>query len=223
MATTPKTTRDDKSGGQAQAGRRERERRCVATGDVLPEAELIRFVKGPDGALTPDLAAKLPGRGAWLRADRASLDKAVKKRAFERALGTAPVEAAQLAADIEALLKRRLMTYIQLARRAGETVCGFDSAAAAVKKSPGGVAVLFEASDGAADGRRKLFNALRAAGCAPLVIGVYDSAELGLAFGRTHVIHAVLMDGALRSPIELEAARLAGFVPLRPSAWSASA
>ncbi len=37
----------------------QRQRRCVASGDVLPEPRLIRFVVAPDGALTPDLAADL--------------------------------------------------------------------------------------------------------------------------------------------------------------------
>ena len=47
-------------------------RKCIATGQVLPTAELIRFVVGPDGTVVPDLAAKLPGRGMWVSADRAA-------------------------------------------------------------------------------------------------------------------------------------------------------
>jgi len=39
----------------------------------------------PDGVVTPDVAAKLPGRGAWVRADRAIIDQAGKKGAFARA------------------------------------------------------------------------------------------------------------------------------------------
>ena len=50
-----------------------RERRCVATGETLPEQRLIRFALGPDGALHPDLAAKLPGRGAWVSASRTAI------------------------------------------------------------------------------------------------------------------------------------------------------
>src|SRR5512146_2356835 len=63
-----------------------RERRCVASGEVLPEAQLIRFALGPDGVLVPDVAAKLPGRGAWVRADRASVEQATKKNGFAHAL-----------------------------------------------------------------------------------------------------------------------------------------
>ena len=40
------------------------ERRCIATGESGATERLIRFVLGPDGQVAPDLAAKLPGRGA---------------------------------------------------------------------------------------------------------------------------------------------------------------
>jgi len=47
----------------SSCGSRSRERRCIVSGEVLPEAKLIRFVVSPDGEITPDIAAKLPGRG----------------------------------------------------------------------------------------------------------------------------------------------------------------
>src|SRR5262245_4332364 len=71
------TAHDDKS---------QRERRCIASGESANEADLIRFACGPGGVVTPDVAAKLPGRGAWVRADRASVARAVKQGAFARAL-----------------------------------------------------------------------------------------------------------------------------------------
>ena len=39
------------------------ERKCIATDEVRPKSELIRFVVGPDLTIVPDLAGKLPGRG----------------------------------------------------------------------------------------------------------------------------------------------------------------
>src|SRR4029077_5796473 len=35
-----------------------RERRCIVSGEVLPEGKIIRFVVGPGGVITPDVAAK---------------------------------------------------------------------------------------------------------------------------------------------------------------------
>src|SRR5437870_12059149 len=46
-------------------------RRCVVTRAVLPKAALVRFVVGPTGEIVPDVAARLPGRGLWVKAERA--------------------------------------------------------------------------------------------------------------------------------------------------------
>src|ERR1700684_2038686 len=43
-------------------------RRCIITRERLPKERMIRFVVGPDRAVVPDLAARLPGRGIWLSA-----------------------------------------------------------------------------------------------------------------------------------------------------------
>ena len=42
------------------------QRTCIITGETDNSSNLIRFVISPDGSLTPDLAEKLPGRGAYL-------------------------------------------------------------------------------------------------------------------------------------------------------------
>ena len=63
----------------------DRDRQDLASRQVLDESRLIRFVGGPDGAVAPDLGRKLPGRGLWVAADRASLEAAIKKNLFARA------------------------------------------------------------------------------------------------------------------------------------------
>src|ERR1700748_1518034 len=68
--------------GEAPAGNG---RRCIATMESRPAAELIRFVLSPDGEVTPGVGARLPGRGAWVTATRSAVDLAVKKGAFARA------------------------------------------------------------------------------------------------------------------------------------------
>src|SRR3954451_12317865 len=97
-----------------------RERRDIVTGEVMDEARLIRFVAGPDGAVVPDLARKLPGRGLWVAADRASVETAAKKGLFARA-AKAKIQAPPGLADlVESLLKRRLLAGLGLMRRAGD-------------------------------------------------------------------------------------------------------
>ena len=130
-----------------------RERRDIVSGEVMDEARLIRFVAGPDGAVVPDLARKLPGRGLWVAADRASVTTAAKRNHFARAAKAKLSAPADLADRVEQLLTRRVLDGLGLAKRAGELTSGFEKVMAAVRS--GKVAWLIEASDGAEDGRRK--------------------------------------------------------------------
>ena len=81
MSAVPDSPRPQGPRTLAEASR---ERRDVVSGEVMDEARLIRFVAGPDGVVAPDLAAKLPGRGVWVAADRASVQAAVKRNLFAR-------------------------------------------------------------------------------------------------------------------------------------------
>src|SRR5262249_10826346 len=132
----------------------QRERRDIVTGTVMDEARLVRFVAGPDGQVVPDLARKLPGRGLWVAADRGSVETAAKKGLFARAAKAKVTAPQDLADQVESLLKRRLLSGLGLARRAGELTSGFEKVSAAL--DAGKAAWLIEASDGASDGRRKL-------------------------------------------------------------------
>ncbi len=190
--------------------RRERdgpERRCIATGASGPTARLVRFVRGPGDAVVPDLAGRLPGRGVWLTAERALVEKAVAKRLFARAFrGPAHAEA-DLPERVEALLAERLVAVLALARKAGQAVTGFEKTRARLLS--GGAGAWVEAADGAAGGREKL------ARLAPDVprIELLSAREMGLAFGREFAIHAALDAGGLADRAVMEAGRLAGFRP----------
>jgi len=175
------------------------------TGEVRPKADLIRFVVGPDGRIHPDVVERLPGRGLWTVARRDIVARAVRKRLFGRAARTAVGVDEDLDRRVEALLARRAIDLIGLARRAGLAVCGFAKVEAVLSAGKG--AVLIAATDGTADGRGKL--RARAPGL-PLV-EVLTSVELGAAFGRESAVHAVLKAGPLGEAFQVVAARLAGF------------
>lgn len=200
-----------------RAARGERSRKCIATQEVLPEERLIRFVVGPDSQPVPDLARKLPGRGLWVRAERAAVEQAARKGQFSRA-AKAPLKApADLADQVEKLLKGRLLASLGLARRAGELTWGSDKVAAAI--GAGKVAWMIEASDGASDGRGKLTRLARHQPSPPRLIGVFSSAELGLALGLENVIHVALLAGRGAERWTLDVERLSGFCPLLPQSW----
>jgi predicted RNA-binding protein YlxR (DUF448 family) len=200
---------------------KEQGRRCLASGNVKPKCELIRFVIDPDGRLTPDLAGKLPGRGLWVSCDRESLKKAVTKNLFSRAARQAVIVDADLVERVEALLLTRAQSAIGMARKSGASVAGFTKVESALRRHP--PLALLEASDGSADGRRKLINLAKAwqndEKSRISVIGCLTSGELGLAFGRGSVIHAALTNSGAANKALAELNRLCGFRPMIPSAW----
>lgn len=191
--------------GRAQQKPRSTEntRRCIATGQDRVRAEMIRFVLSPDGVVTPDLAAKLPGRGIWVSPDRKALQQAIKKNGFSRSAKTQAQVPEGLLEQVESILTKRLIDLISMARKSGDAICGFDKTKGALISER--AAVLLQASDGSDPQKRKL----RPPTGQNSYISCLKGTELGLAFGREHVIHAALAHGGLTNSIKTDAARLA--------------
>ena len=177
------------------------ERMCALTRQVRPIDELIRFVVAPSGVVAPDLKRKLPGRGLWISASRTALEDAIKRGVFSRGFKRQVRIPATFAEDTERLMAQGAVEALAIAAKAGQVVAGFAKVESALKR--GEATALIHASDGAADGVRKLDNlAGRAAltlsggfqGDFPVVTAL-TSAELDLALGRANVIHAALLAG----------------------------
>ena len=196
----------------------DRERRDLVTHEVMDESRLIRFVAGPDGQVVPDLGRKLPGRGLWVEASRASVEAAVKKNGFTRAAKTKLTAPADLADVVERLLARRCLDQLGLARREGVLISGFEKTAASLRA--GKAAWVLEAADGSADGRGKILALARHQ--TAKICGAFTADDLSLALGLENAIHAVLLAGGRADRWTIEVERLAGFRPLRPPHWDVS-
>ena len=173
------------------------------TGETGGKAGLVRFVASPDGVVVPDLADKLPGRGFYVSADRAALERAVAKDHFSRGARAKVVVPDGLVDGIEAGLLRRVQDGIALARKAGQAVSGYEKVRDALASWP--VAALLQATDGSERGKGKLWTPEGARW-----IGHLTADEIGLAFGRDRVVHAVVAAGALGRRVVEDAARLKG-------------
>ncbi len=194
-----------------------RERRDAVSGEVMPEARLVRFVAAPDGQVAPDLARKLPGRGVWVAATRAAVDQAVKRNAFARSAKAQLKPSTDLADQVAALFRQRLLASLGLARRSGDLTLGFEKTASAVES--GKAAWLIEASDGAADGRRKMLQAVGRTERPPRLLASFTSDELSLALGLGPVIHLAFLAGQAAQRWTVDVERYAGFDPLLPPGW----
>jgi predicted RNA-binding protein YlxR (DUF448 family) len=174
-------------------------RMCAVSREVRPIDELIRFVVSPQGEVIPDLKRKLPGRGLWISVSRRTVAEAVRRNQFSKGFKRQVRAAATLAADTEVLLVRSCTEALAMCAKAGRVVAGYSKVEDAL--GHGQTAALIHASDGAADGIRKLDAIaghrsvnLGESGDFPIVT-VLASEQLDLALGRSNVIHAALLAG----------------------------
>jgi uncharacterized protein len=203
------------SDGGTHRGEEGTERLCAVTRRACEPELLLRFVSGPDGSVVPDLARKLPGRGVWLTATRATVLQAVRQKVFARSFKREVIASDQLADLVGDLMLRRVLEYLALANKAGLAISGFAKVDRALDK--GKVHALLQASDGAEDGIRKLDqkfgHVLREAGV-PVAgrdrrsVRFLTIEELSLAIGRTNVVHAGLLVGGTSKTFLTEAERL---------------
>jgi predicted RNA-binding protein YlxR (DUF448 family) len=178
-------------------------RMCAVTREVRPIGELIRFVVSPQGEVVPDLKRKLPGRGLWVSASRRTVAEAVRRNHFSKGFKRDIRAAVTLPADTEALLVRSATEALAMVAKASQVVSGFSKVEGTLRE--GQAQALIHASDGAADGIRKLDAIARQKYGNPdesqefrtefPIVNVLTSAELDLALGRSNVIHAALLAG----------------------------
>jgi uncharacterized protein len=171
-------------------------RTCVVTRAELTPDDLIRFVVGPDGAVVPDLARRLPGRGVWVTLDRKAVEKAIKIKAFARSMKRQVTASPELPALIERLLVKRSIEALSLANKAGLVLTGFGKVEAELTRAP---LALMHATDAAEDGCHKLNRKWVAINAdlnrSALIIGGLTIEQLSLAIGRENVVHTCLRPG----------------------------
>ena len=149
--------------GQSRKSAESPERKCVLSGVHGDRAALIRLALGPDGAVWPDLAARLPGRGAWIAPDRAMLETAMRKGKLKGALArafaascTIPDNLPQMIADG---LERRALDRLGLELRAGHLIFGSEKLMEWARA--GRLHLLLHAGDATDNGVQKLNQAWR--------------------------------------------------------------
>lgn len=154
-----------------------------------------------------DLAAKLPGRGAWVSASRAAVENATAKGLFSRAFKRPASAPSDLARTVEAGLEKRALAALGLARRAGDATIGFDQVRALLRD--GDAAVFISAVDGAEGGYLKL----AALAGEAIIVRAFAGRDLSAALGRDGVVHAALRKSASADRFMREIRRLDGFRP----------
>ena len=159
------------------------ERRCIVTGDALAPHQLIRFVADGDGFIFPDVGGKAQGRGAYVKADRDVLEKAIATGRLQKALSAQHI-ADHMPEMVDKLLVKRCQDHIAMARRSGIAIGGGGKI-----RSLGDVVGLLIADDASEREAR----ALRGDVNHDWIVSVLGSHEIGVPFGRQALAFAAIV------------------------------
>lgn len=162
------------------------ERKCILEGVVKPVADLLRFVE-LNNELLPDFNKKLPAKGMYVSNSRLSLIKALEKKLFHK-VSRHNLKIAEGFVDIvENLLKQKALNSINLARKSGVCVTGFEKVREEIKKNK--VEFILEASDAARDGKEKI--ALLAKSIE--IFNLFSIDELDTTLNKENTVHIAFL------------------------------
>ncbi|MBB4076431.1 hypothetical protein GGR08_000731 [Bartonella fuyuanensis] len=172
------------------------ERTCIVTRKNASVQTLIRFVIGPNNQIVPDLKANLPGRGVWISAHHAVIEKAVKQKAFHKNFKTDVKVSPNLVRIIDTLLLKAALSSLAMARKAGAIVTGATRIDAAIRS--GQVILVLHAKETTEGGKRKIAQAIHTiqqqTNRTIKTISLFTSDEMRVAFGSNPVMHVALLD-----------------------------
>jgi len=175
---------------------------CVVSGEELALEDMIRFVITPQNDIMADLAEKLPGEGFYIKADLATLKKALWRNTFTSVAKDNVTVPDNLIASIEKGLSKLALETMSLARRAGQLTMGFAKVEEQLRDKPLGIYVV--ASDASDHGRLKLAKLARTIP----VLDLWTSDELSVALGEANTNHILVDFGGLSEKLSRIAKKL---------------
>ena len=174
-------------------------RKCVATATVLEKSEMLRFVVSPDNVVTPDIKAKLPGRGAWVTAEKAMVEQVIAKNLFNKAFKHKVKIIDDMADLIGDLLKKDVLDALSICRKTGDLQMGHLKAEESILS--GRTRIYVVANDAGKDTRKKLTAKMRTIaakkGKKTYIIDHFSTAELVKCLGQSKVIHVAIKTGPM--------------------------
>ncbi len=183
---------------------------CLVTREPEPREGLVRFVVF-EGSVIPDVAERLPGRGAWVGASRRHIDKAVRTGLFPRSFGRRCEAPENLSNQTSTLVERRLLEGIGIARKAGQATYGRDRCLAAMKNGNAGVLVVAEDAGTESKRMKSVADKLSiSSGTGP------EGEVLGNLFGVTCASFIAVAPGALAERTLREIQRFTGLRNTEP-------
>ena len=162
------------------------ERKCIVDGTVKPQSELLRFVE-LNNELLPDFNKKLPGKGMYITANRLSLEKAIEKKIFNKVSKRNLKLSDDFINIVESLIKQKALDSINIARKSGALLTGFEKVKEAIKKN--NVEFIIQAIDAGHDGKEKM--ALLAKSLE--IFNLFSIDELDATLNKSNTVHIAIL------------------------------
>lgn len=166
-------------------------RKCVLTGEVKPKTELLRFVVLTDGTVIPDFNKKVDGHGFYISNSKKMLAGLTVKNPLNKILHTNTIVKEDLPIMVERILHKKGLDSLNLARKAGDLVLGFEKVKDLILK--GKAAFVIEASDAGDDGKDKITAMAKDLE----KFSIYDVADLSRALNHENTVYLAVK----KSPI----------------------
>ena len=170
-------------------------RKCIITGEIKPKSELLRFTVLQNGAFIPDFDKKIGGKGVYV-SNSASLLKNIDSDFKIGKILHKPVrKTLPLAEAVDKILADKGLYALNLARKSGNLVLGFEKIKEQILKNK--VSFGIEATDAGSDGKKKMSEM-----CKNIeMFSVYNSAVLEKAFDRETVIHVAVLKSEISTMV----------------------
>ena len=175
----------------------DKERKDIVSGKVMESKDLLRFTVTPDNQVIPDFRKRLPGKGIYVACSLSALKVAAAKNLFAKALKKNVKVSDGLIPMVEAILRKKGLEAVCLAKKAGDLVTGLDKAA-----------FILEAKDAGADGHAKMLSLAKGVE----VFALYDVEELDKALDRVNTVHAAFLKNRMSDMVYTEFKRLDKFL-----------
>ena len=161
-------------------------RKCIVDGITKPTSELLRFVM-IGNTLYPDFNKKLPGKGIYVTNNRISLETALAKKLFNK------VTRHNLKIDddfvniVENIIKTQALNSLNIARKAGALVAGFEKVKEEIKKNK--VEFIIEASNAGKDGKEKIAFLAKSIE----IFNLFSIDELDITLNKENTVHIAIL------------------------------
>ena len=175
---------------------------CLATGAIMPEAQLLRFVLSPFGELLPDIRGTLPGKDVWISSNMLLVEKACTLGLFREKFGADIKLDRNIAETTYQMLKSSCLGLLGIARKSGFVVVGQQKVADLMSK--GAAFIVFSAADsaGAIDGHGKV----------KPISKLFSAKELSATLGHENANYVALKSSNIAESLKIALERFYGYI-----------